>query len=128
MEPARAPQISVGGGPRFQADPGLFLEITRDDQSPAAPMLQTQCLSVPVSCIVQGGSDGNVCVDIMKLVTSVYSLLHSSNNNNDRRTTVGSSQVFGSVPMLISIIDKPCLMINSSAGASLPTLLYSGDP
>ena len=84
-------------------------------------MLHTQYLSVPVNCVEQGGSDGDVCVDIMKLVTSVDSVLHSSNNNNDRRTTVGSSQVFGSVPMLISIIDKPCLMINSSGGASSPT-------
>ena len=79
-------------------------------------MLQTQC--PPVSCIVQGGSDGNVCVDIMKLVTSVYCFIVASVNKSVHSTTVGSSQVFGSVPMLISIIDKPCLMINSSVGAS----------
>ena len=84
-------------------------------------MLQTQCLSVPVSCIVQGGSDGNVCVDIMKLVTSVYSLLHSNNNNNDRSITVGLNYAVFSLAMLIMDVDDACLMINSSVVASSPT-------
>ena len=69
--------------------------------SSSALVSQTHCLSVPVGCRVQGGSYGDVCGGIMKLVTPVYSLASRGVNKIVHSCTVGLNHAGFSLAMLI---------------------------